>query len=57
MIKLNGNQQDTGTRYQLIGVIIHSGNSGMDGHFFTYCKSPINRKWYQLKNNKIINKI
>ena len=34
MIKLNGNQQDTGTRYQLIGVIIHSGNSGMDGHFF-----------------------
>ena len=56
MIKLNGNQQDIGTRYKLIGVIIHSGNSGMDGHFFTYCKSPINRKWYQY-NDAMVNEI
>ena len=46
LIKLNSNKQDLGTKYELIGIIIHTGNSGMDGHFFTYCKSPVNKKWY-----------
>ena len=56
MIKLNSNKQDIGTRYKLIGVINHSGNSGMDGHFFTYCMSPINRKWYQY-NDAMVSEI
>ena len=46
LIKLNSNKQDLGTKYELIGIIIHTGNSGMDGHFFTYCRSPVNKKWY-----------
>ena len=46
LIKLNCNKQYLGTRYELIGMIFHVGNSGMDGHFFTYCKSPVNKKWY-----------
>ena len=46
LIQLNCNKNELGTKYRLIGIIIHTGNSGMDGHFFTYCRSSINRKWY-----------
>ena len=48
MINLNDNSNDgkPKERYELIALIIHLGNSGMDGHFFTYCRSPVNRKWY-----------
>ena len=56
LIKLNCNNQYLGTRYELIGIIIHTGNSGMDGHFFTYCKSPVNRKWYWF-NDAIVQRI
>ena len=39
--------------YELISIIIHIGNSGMDGHFYTYCKSPVNRKWYWYNDAKV----
>ena len=42
----NNNQEKPKIRYELISLIIHLGNSGMDGHFYTYCKSPVNGKWY-----------
>ena len=33
-----------GTKYDLIGVLTHLGESGMSGHFIAYCKSPIDSK-------------
>ena len=56
MIKLNINKNERGTKYELIGMIIHTGNSGMDGHFYTYCKSPVDKKWYWF-NDAIVQKI
>ena len=47
MIKFNNNMDKQNIRYELIAIIIHAGNSDMSGHFFTFCKSPINRKWYR----------
>ena len=47
IIKIDGNINETkNQRYELIAMIIHFGNSGIDGHFYTYCKSPVDRKWY-----------
>ena len=56
LIQLNCNKEELGTKYRLIGIIIHTGNSGMDGHFFTYCRSPVDRKWYWF-NDAIVNRI
>ena len=56
LINLDCNKSELGTKYELIGIIIHSGNSGMDGHFFTYCRSPINKKWYWY-NDAMVSKI
>ena len=56
MIKLGNNMEDQNIRYELISIIIHVGNSGMDGHFYTYCKSPIDRKWYWY-NDAIVKEI
>ena len=56
LIQLNCNKEELGTKYRLIGIIIHTGNSGMDGHFFTYCRSPVNKKWYWF-NDAIVTKI
>ena len=39
--------------YELIAIIIHTGNSGMDGHFYTYCRSPVNRKWYSYNDSMV----
>ena len=36
---------NTGFIYNLIGVITHIGESGMAGHFISYCKNPINNTW------------
>ena len=46
LIQLNCNKEELGTKYRLIGIIIHTGNSGMDGHPFTYCRSPVDGRWY-----------
>ena len=56
LIQLNCNKEELGTKYRLIGIIIHTGNSGMDGHFFTYCRSPVDKKWYWF-NDAIVTKI
>ena len=53
MIKLNGNKDQLNYRYVLIGIVIHIGNSGEDGHFFTYCKSPVDKKWYSYNDSKV----
>ena len=56
LIQLNCNKEELGTKYRLIGIIIHTGNSGMDGHFFTYCRSPVDKKWYWF-NDAIVTRI
>ena len=56
LIPLNTNKNELGVRYELIGIIIHSGNSGMDGHFYTYCKSPVDKEWYWF-NDAMVEKI
>ena len=50
-------------KYYLIGVICHIGESSMDGHFFSYCRSCLNSPWYkyndaivsQCNENEILN--
>jgi len=37
--------QNTGTQYELFGVITHIGESGMGGHFIAYCKEYWNNQW------------
>ena len=45
-----------GTKYELIGVITHLGESGMSGHFIAYCKSsPGDKNWYCF-NDALVNK-
>ena len=40
--------QNTGTQYDLFGVITHIGESGMGGHFIAYCKDLWdNNTWYK----------
>ena len=45
-----------GSKYKLIGVITHIGESSMSGHFIAYCKEPINGKWYKY-NDAIVNEV
>jgi len=42
--------------YKLIGVVTHLGESGASGHFISYCKSPIDGKWYSY-NDDIVSKV
>ena len=48
--------QNTGTQYELFGVITHIGESGMGGHFIAYCKNPISHDWNRY-NDSIVNKV
>ena len=43
------------TNYELIGVIVHLGESSMGGHFIAYCKSLVNKNWY-FYNDAIVQK-
>ena len=45
-----------GYLYKLIGVVTHLGESGASGHFIAYCKSPIDKKWYQY-NDDLVTKV
>ena len=47
---------DTGYKYKLIGVITHIGESGMGGHFISYCRDPIKGKWHKY-NDSIVNEV
>ena len=53
MIKLDGNKEYQNLAYELIGIVIHTGESGKNGHFFTYCKSPVDRQWYSYNDTKV----
>ena len=49
--------KDTGTQYELFGVITHIGESGMGGHFIAYCKDLWdNNTWYKY-NDAIVDKV
>jgi len=41
------------TEYNLIAVLVHTGGSDMSGHFFAFCKSNVDNKWY-LYNDSIV---
>ena len=46
----------TGCDYRLIGVITHIGESGMGGHFISYCKDPISNQWHKY-NDSIVSEV
>ena len=48
--------QNTGTKYDLFGVITHIGESGMGGHFIAYCKDLWDITWYKY-NDAIVEKV
>ena len=39
--------------YKLIGVVATQDKYIMDKHFFAFCKSPVNSKWYKYDDNKV----
>ena len=43
--------KQTGYNYKLIGVITHLGESGMGGHFISYCKDPISGNWHKYNDS------
>ena len=45
--------KNTGTHYKLKCVITHLGESGMGGHFISFCKDPILGKWYQFNDASV----
>ena len=51
-----GKKDKNNNIFNLIGVITHLGNSGLDGHFIAHCLSPINNKWYTY-NDSIVTEI
>ena len=45
---------DTGFSYKLIGVVTYIGNDGENKKFISYCKNPIDIKWYKFENDFVI---
>ena len=43
----------TPTKYELIGVITHIVSLSEPGHFISFCKNPIDDKWYKY-NDEIV---
>ena len=41
------------TQYELISVIVHAGGNDMSGHFYSYCKSNIDKKWYRYNDSLV----
>jgi ubiquitin C-terminal hydrolase len=41
----------TGCKYNLIGVITHIGESGMGGHIIAYCRNPISKDWHKYNDS------
>ena len=37
--------------YYLIGVVVHVGESSMNGHFFAYCRSHFSSPWYKYNDS------
>ena len=46
-------EKNTGCLYNLIGVVTHMGESGANGHFIAYCKSPIDKQWYRYNDDLV----
>jgi ubiquitin C-terminal hydrolase len=41
------------TNYELIGLIAHLGENEMNGHFISYCKSPVDNNWYCYNDTQV----
>ena len=41
------------TQYELISIIVHTGGNDMSGHFYSYCKSNIDKKWYRYNDSLV----
>ena len=39
--------------YELVGSIIHYGNSGQDGHFAAICKNKTDGQWYKYNDSMV----
>ena len=48
--------RNTGFKYKLIGVISHIGESGISGHFISYCKDPLTERWNKF-NDAIVSPV
>ena len=46
-------EKNKNTQYELISIIVHTGGSDMSGHFFSYCKSNIDKKWYRYNDSRV----
>ena len=55
LIQLNCNTEYLGIKYELIGIIFSNFDSGINEQYFTYCKSPVNKKWYCYNDSNIQN--
>ena len=49
-------RKEFGYEYNLIGVVTHMGESGVNGHFISFNKSPIDKNWYQY-NDEYVSKV
>eukprot|EP00158_Paraphelidium_tribonemae_P005829 Partr_v1_DN27544_c0_g1_i2_m30446 putative ubiquitin carboxyl-terminal hydrolase len=47
----SGSQMST-SRYQLYGVLVHSGNSNRSGHYYAFVRSPANM-WYCMNDSDV----
>jgi len=45
-----------GCQYELIGVITHIGESGMEGHFIAFCKEYWNNQWLKF-NDAVVSSV
>ena len=45
--------KECGFLYNLIGVVATDDNYLMEKHYFDFCKSPIDSKWYKYDNEKV----
>ena len=46
-------RKETGYMYFLIGVVTFFNGSGENNHFISYCKSPIDYKWYKYNDDLV----
>ena len=42
--------------YELIGIVMHYGESSMSGHYIAFCKSKFDKNWYKY-NDSIVTKV
>ena len=52
-IKRFVNSKKSPDYYELIGVVVHFGPSGMSGHFIAFCKSFVDQKWYKYNDAQV----